>query len=72
MGQGEVYETLKALDYKDQLVKRMNDLEVLTDSAIQAAHPQFQTPLRKYNDSIRLLVERIQQEAQKRRCPPPT
>ena len=71
MGQGEVYETLKALDYKDQLVKRMNDLEVLSDSAIQAAHPQFQTPLREYNDSIRLLVERIQREAQKRMMPTP-
>lgn len=71
MGQGEVYETLKALDYKDKLVKRMNDLEVLTDSAILAAHPLFQTPLREYNDSIRLLVERIQQEAQERMMPTP-
>jgi thiol-disulfide isomerase/thioredoxin len=71
MGQGEVYETLKALDYKDQLVKRMNDLEVLSDSAIMAAHPLFQTPLREYNDSIRLLVERIQREAQKRMMPTP-
>lgn len=71
MVQGEVYETLKALDYKDQLVKRMNDLEVLSDSAIQAAHPQFQTPLREYNDSIRLLVENIQREAQKRMMPTP-
>ena len=71
MGQGEVYETLKALDYKNQLMKRMNDLEVLSDSAIMAAHPLFQTPLREYNDSIRLLVERIQQEAQKRMMPTP-
>ena len=46
-------------------------MEVLTDSAIQAAHPQFQTPLREYNDSIRLLVERIQREAQKRMMPTP-
>ena len=71
MGQGEVYETLKALDYKDQLVKRMNDLEVLSDSAIEAAHPLFQAPLREYNDSIRLLVERIQREAQERMMPTP-
>ncbi|MCR5643243.1 MAG: TlpA family protein disulfide reductase [Prevotella sp.] len=71
MGQGEVYETLKALDYKNQLMKRMNDLEVLSDCAIMAAHPLFQTPLREYNDSIRLLVERIQQEAQKRMMPTP-
>ena len=71
MGQGEVYETLKALDYKNQLVKRMDDLEVLTDSTIQAAHPQFQAPLREYNDSIRLLVERIQREAQERMLPTP-
>ena len=71
MGQGEVYETLKALDYKDQLVKRMNDMEVLSDSTIEAAHPLFQTPLREYNDSIRLLVERIQREAQERMMPTP-
>lgn len=71
MGQGEVYETLKALDYKNQLVKRMDDLEVLTDSTIQAAHPLFQAPLHEYNDSIRLLVERIQREAQERMLPTP-
>ena len=51
MGQGEVYETLKALEYKDQLVKRMNDLEVLADSTIEAAHPLFQTPLRGAHDA---------------------
>ncbi|MCR5130418.1 MAG: TlpA family protein disulfide reductase [Prevotella sp.] len=67
----EVCQTLKALDYKDRLVKRMNGLEVLSDSDILAANPQFQTPLREYNDSIRLLVERLQREAQKRMMPPP-
>ncbi len=67
----EVCETLKALHYKDQLVKRMNDLEVLSDSDILAAHPQFQMPLREYNDSIRLIVETLQWEAQERMMPTP-
>ena len=49
----------------------MNALEVLSDSAIQAAHPIFQSPLREYNDSIRLLVERLQREAQERMMPTP-
>ena len=71
MGQGEPYETLKALAYKDHLVERMNALEVLSDSAILAAHRIFQAPLREYNDSIRLLVERLQREAQERMMPTP-
>ena len=70
-GQSEVYETLKALDYKNQLVDKMNKLELLSDSDIQAAHPLFQAPLREYNDSIRLLVERMQHEAKERMLPTP-
>lgn len=68
---GEVYETLKALDYKDQLVKRMNALEVLTDKDIMAAHPLFRTPLREFNDSIQVLAEQVRNEAKKRIMPTP-
>ncbi len=69
--QSEVYETLKAWDYKNQLVDKMNKMELLSDSDILAAHPLFQTPLREYNDSIRQLVERLQNEAKKRMLPTP-
>ena len=71
LGNDEVCKTLKALDYKQQLLHKLDSLEVLSDEAIGAAHPLFQTPLREYNDSIRLLKERIQHEAIERIMPTP-
>jgi len=62
----EVYESLKALAYKDQLVDRMKKLDLVSDSEIKAAHPLFQKPLREFNDSIALIVERLQTGAEQR------
>ena len=58
----DAYKTLKMLDDADQLVKRMNDLEVLSDSVIQTAHPLFQSGLRHRNDSIREYVAELKKK----------
>ena len=58
----DAYKTLKILDDADQLVKRMDDLEVLSDSVIQTAHPLFQSGLRHRNDSIREYVAELKKK----------
>ena len=58
----DAYKTLKILDDADQLVKRMNDLEVLSDSVIQTAHSLFQSGLRHRNDSIREYVAELKKK----------
>ena len=58
----DAYKTLKMLDDADQLVKRMDDLEVLSDSVIQTAHPLFQSGLRHRNDSIREYVAELKKK----------
>ena len=58
----DAYKTLKMLDDADQLVKRMNDLEVLSDSVIQTAHPLFQSGLRHRNDNIREYVAELKKK----------
>lgn len=58
----DAYKTLKALDDADQLVKRMDDLEVLSDSVIQTVHPLLQSGLRHRNDSIREYVAELKKK----------
>jgi len=58
----DAYKTLKMLDDADQLVKRMDDLEVLSDSVIQTAHSLFQSGLRHRNDSIREYVAELKKK----------
>lgn len=58
----DAYKTLKALDDADQLVRRMNDLELLSDSMIQTAHPFLQSGLRHRNDSIREYVSELKRK----------
>ena len=50
------------LNDADQLVKRMDDLEVLSDSVIQTAHPLLQSGLRHRNDSIREYVAELKKK----------
>lgn len=58
----DAYKTLKMLDDADQLVKRMDDLEVLSDSVIKTVHPLFQSGLRHRNDSIREYVAELKKK----------
>ena len=58
----DAYKTLKILDDADQLVKRMDDLEVLSDSVIQTVHPRLQSGLRHRNDSIREYVAELKKK----------
>ena len=58
----DAYKTLKMLDDADQLVKRIDDLEVLSDSVIQTVHPLLQSGLRHRNDSIREYVAELKKK----------
>ena len=66
LNHGEVYEMTKALAYAQEIGKRMKQGKVQTDSVIATVHPYFQPVLRTFNDSTRVLVERLQREAKDR------
>ena len=66
LNHGEVYEMTKALAYAQEIGKRMKQGKVQTDSVLQTVHPYFQPVLRAFNDSTRVLVERLQREAKDR------
>ena len=68
---GEVYDFLAAFDEAIALGQKMKKVEVQTDSAIARIHPYFQPVLRAFNDSTRMLVERLQREAKERMKPTP-
>lgn len=68
---GEVYDFLAAFDEAIALGQKMKEAEVQTDSAIARIHPYFQPVLRAFNDSTRMLVERLQREAKERMKPTP-
>ena len=68
---GEVYEWLKGFAEAQEIGKKMKAAEVQPDSVILAAHPYFQPVLRAFNDSTRVLVERLRREAKDRMMPTP-
>jgi thiol-disulfide isomerase/thioredoxin len=68
---GEVYEFLAAFDKAIALGQKIKNAEVQTDSAIADIHPYFQPVLRAFNDSTRVLVERLKREAADRIMPTP-
>ena len=63
---GEVYEMTRALAKAQAIGEKMMNYEVQSDSVIQSVHPYFQLVLRAFNDSTRVLVERLQREAKDR------
>lgn len=63
---GEVYEMTKALAHAQTIAEKMKQGKVQTDSVLQTVHPYFQPVLRTFNDSTRVLVERLQREAKDR------
>ena len=68
---GEAYEITKAFDEAKQISAEMKLGKVQSDSVILSAHPYFQPVLRAFNDSTRILVERLQREAEDRMMPVP-
>ena len=71
MVHGEAYEITKAFDEAKQISAEMKLGKVQSDSVILSAHPYFQPVLRAFNDSTRILVERLQREAKDRMMPVP-
>lgn len=63
---GEVYEMTKSFAKAQVLGEKMNNAEVQADSVIQSVHPYFHPVLRAFNDSTRVLAERMQREAKER------
>lgn len=63
---GEVYEMTKSFAKAQALGEKMNNAEVQTDSVIQSVHTYFHPVLRAFNDSTRVLAERMQREAKER------
>jgi len=68
---GEVYEMLKGFAEAQKMGKKMQQGKVQSDSVILAAHPYFQPVLRAFNDTTRVIVERLQREAKDRMMPTP-
>lgn len=68
---GEVYQMLKSFAEAKEIGERMKQGKVQPDSVILAAHPYFQPVLRAFNDSTRVLVERLEREAKDRMMPTP-
>ncbi|MBQ9361923.1 MAG: hypothetical protein IJT97_00710, partial [Bacteroidaceae bacterium] len=68
---GEVYEMLKGFAEAQKIGEKMRQGKVQPDSVILAAHPYFQPVLRAFNDTTRVIVERLQREAKDRMMPTP-
>lgn len=71
LNHGEVYDFLSAFDEAIALGKKMRNAEVQSESTIARIHPYFQPVLRAFNDSTRMLLERLQMEAENREMPTP-
>lgn len=71
LNHGEVYELLKGFGEAQKIGEKMRQGKVRPDSVILAAHPYFQPVLRAFNDSTRVIVERLQREAKDRMMPTP-
>ena len=68
---GEVYEMLKGFVEAKKVGEKMRQGEVQADSVILAAHPYFQPVLRAFNDTTRVLLERLRFQAKDRMMPTP-
>ena len=68
---GEVYGMLKGFAEAKKIGAKMKLGEVQTESVIQSVHPYFQPILHSFNDSTRVLVERLHREANERMMPTP-
>ena len=68
---GEVYELLKGFAKAQKTGEKMRQGKVQPDSVILSAHPYFQPVLRAFNDTTRVIVERLQREAKDRMMPTP-
>ena len=71
LNHGEVYEMLKGFAEAQKIGEKMRQGTVQPDSVIEAVHPYFQPVLRAFNDTTRVLVERLQREAKDRMRPTP-
>ena len=71
LNRGEVYEMTKALAHAQAIAAEMKKTRVQTDSVLQSAHPYFRPVLSAFNDSTRMLVERLEREAKERILPTP-
>ena len=67
LNHGEVYEVMKGMAESQAIAKRMVDCQVQPDSIINNVHPYFQPMLHAFNDSTRVLVERMRIEGEKRK-----
>lgn len=67
LNHGDVYEVIKGLAESQDIAKRMMDCQVQPDSVINSVHPYFQPMLRAFNDTTRVLVERMKTEGEKRK-----
>ncbi len=63
---GEVYKMLKGFASAKKTGEKIRQGHVQPDNVIQATHPYFQPVLRAFNDSTRVLMERLRAEAQNR------
>ena len=68
---GEVYEMTKALAHAQAIAAEMKQVRVQPDSVLQTVHPYFQPVVLAFNDSTRVLVERLEREAKERMLPTP-
>ena len=66
LDKGEVYEMTRDFFRAQTIGEKMNNAEVQPDSVIQSIHPYFQPVLRAFNDSTRVLAERLEREAKDR------
>ena len=67
LNHGEVYEVMTGMAEAQTIAKRMMDCEVQPDSMINRVHPYFQPMLRAFNDTTKVLVERMRIEGEKRK-----
>ena len=69
--ESEPYKMTKALVEAKEIGDVMKQGKILPESEIEKAHPYFQRVLREFNDSNRVQLERIEQEANDRMRPTP-
>ena len=69
--ESEPYKMTKALAEAKKIGDVMKQGKILPESEIEKAHPYFQRVLREFNDSNRVQLERIEQEANDRMRPTP-
>lgn len=71
LNKGEVYETTRDFYRAKLIAEKMHNMEVQPDSVIQSVRPHFQPVLRAFNDTTRVLADRMKAEGEKRKCTAP-